>query len=403
VRRRVLATVLVALAAAPGAAQAASPPDIVSPEAIVIEAQSGDVAYAKDPDGRRPIASTTKLMTALLTLEHGGLKDTVTVPRYRAAPGESVIGLIKGEQITEADLLRGLLVYSANDAAVALATQVAGNVPSFVRMMNRRAEELGLTNTHYANPIGLDAVGNYSSARDLASLTLALRKHRFFRRTVNTNSLTLTTGAHPRTLVNRNTLLANYPWIDGVKTGYTSQAGNVLVSSGTKRGVHLVSVVIGAASKLARNDESLRLLDYAFPKFRLSRAIVAGDRVGTVPIDNRPGAELPVVASRSVARVKRRTERFAFHADLPKRVAGPIHRGEKIGQLAVLLHGRTVASIPLTAALEIPRASAARRTQDFLTRPWTLIVLGVILVLAAMLSQRRPASRPARSTEESAT
>ncbi|MEA2124115.1 MAG: hypothetical protein QOI80_897 [Solirubrobacteraceae bacterium] len=401
--RRALATVLAALAAAPAAAQAASPPDIASPEAIVIEPRSGDVAYSKDPDTRRPIASTTKLMTALLTLEHGGLQDMVTAPRYRAASGESVIGLIRGEQITEADLLRGLLVYSANDAAVALADHVAGNVPSFVRMMNRRAQELGLDNTHYANPVGLDETGNYSTARDLATLTLALRKHRFFRRTVNTNSLTLTSGAHERTLVNRNTLLADYPWIDGVKTGYTSQAGNVLVTSGTKRGVHLISVVIGAASKLARNDESLRLLDYAFPKFRVSRAIVAGDRVATIPIDNRPGAELPVVASRTVARVKRRNEKFAFHASVPRHVAGPIHRGEKIGELAVLLRGRPVARVPLTAALEIPKASAARRAQNFLTRPWTLVVLGIILVLAALLSQRRPASRPRRPSEESAT
>jgi D-alanyl-D-alanine carboxypeptidase (penicillin-binding protein 5/6) len=397
---RRFAVTLAALAAiAPASAHAANPPVIASPEAIVVEARSGDIAYTKNPDAPHAIASTTKLMTALLTLEHGGLDDVVTVPRYRGIPGESIIGLIKGEKMTVRDLLRGLLVYSANDAAVALATHVGGNVPSFVRMMNRRAEELGLKNTHYANPIGLDQTGNYSSARDLATITRTLRKRPFFRETVNTNSLTLETGAHPRTLINRNTLLPQYDWIDGVKTGFTSEAGNVLVASGFKHHVHLISVVIGSASKTARNDESIRLLNYGFTQFKRRRAISAGTRVATVPIESRPGAELPVRASRTITRVRRKDQKFAFHAEVPDQVEGPIREGERIGELAVLLNGRTVAKVPLTAALSIPKASAARRTQDFLTRPWTLIVLGVILVVAALIAQRRSPSRGSRPTE----
>jgi D-alanyl-D-alanine carboxypeptidase (penicillin-binding protein 5/6) len=392
--RRALVALLAALAAAPAGAAAAKPPEIAAPEAIVVEPQTGDVVYEKDADERRPIASTTKLMTALLTLEHGGLDETVTAPRYRAAPAEVVLGLADGEEMKEADVLRGLLIISANDAAVALADHIAGSVPSFVRMMNRRAQALGLADTHYANPIGLDDPANYSTARDLATLTRALRKHRFFRHTVNRETATLSSGAHTRTLSNRNTLLFDYPWVDGVKTGYTSQAGNVLVASGEKRGVHLISVVIGASSKTARNDQSVELLNYAFPKYRVGRATVAGKAWARIPVENRPGAELPVVPARTVRRTIRKGERFTYRADLPETVAGPKHFGDRIGKVVVLLRDKPVATVPLTAALEIPKASAARRTQDFLTRPWTLLVLGVILIAAALASQRRPRTRP---------
>ncbi len=387
----------------PATASAAERPVIAAPEAIVVDAQTGDVAFSKDPDDRRPIASTTKLMTALLTLEHGGLRDTVTAPRYRAAPAEVVLGLTKGEQIKEIDLLRALLVISANDSAVALATHIGGDVPTFVNEMNRRAQQLGLSNTHYANPIGLDDPGNYSSARDLARLTRTLRKYKVFRHIVNTNSLTLASGTNHNTLVNRNTLLAEYPWIDGVKTGYTSSAGNVLVASGTKRGVHLIAVVIGATSKAARNQQAVQLLTYGFTKYRLARTrAVAGARMASVPIRNRPGADLPVVAESSVRKVKRVTEDFTYEQQLPKSVAGPIRYGQPIGKLIVKLRGRKVATVPLTADLEIPKASAARRTQDFVTQPWTLIVVGAILVIAALLTQRRPPPRRATPREDPA-
>jgi len=387
---------LAALAGAPAASAAA--PVIDPPEAIVVEASSGDVVFAKDADGRRPIASTTKLMTALLTLERGGLKDVVTAPRYRGVPAESIMRLLPGEKIAEADLLRGLLVFSANDAAVALAMQVGGSVPSFVRLMNRRAQQLGLENTHYENPIGLDAPGNFSSARDLATLTRRLRRFRFFRRTVNTNQLTLKSGSVGRTLTNKNTLLADYPWVDGVKTGYTSQARNVLVASGAKRGVHLISVVVGASDKAARDTESVELLNYT--KFKLSRAVTDGEEFAKVPVRHRAGAELPLVAARTVRKVVRRGKRFTYVQTVPRIVEGPVGFGDRVGKLVVMLDGRPVASVPLIAGLEVPAAGLGRRTQDFLTRPWTLAAVGALLLLLAALARRRPPSP--RAPEEAA-
>lgn len=391
----VLALVLVPTAVA----TAAQAPAIDSPEAIVVEATTGDVAYEKDADTRRPMASTTKLMTALIVLEQGpdALSEVVSAPRYNALPAESIIRLAPGEKITVQDLMRALLVYSANDAAVALAKHVAGSVPSFVRMMNRRAQQLGLENTHYATPVGLDAPGNYSTARDLAALTRVLRKNRFFRHTVNSVSLTLRSGATTRTLTNRNNLLGEYPWVDGVKTGFTSQAGNVLVASGRKRGVPIISVVMGAATEAARDEQSLALLNYGFTQYEVKRATVEDVRRESIPIEHRPGAELPVAYARTIRRVVRKDEHFTYDSSLPAEIEGPVGYGDKVGEVIVSLRGERVAKVPLIAALEVPAAGFGRRVQDILTQPVTLIVLGGILLLATLLTQRRSPGDPGAS------
>ena len=162
--------------AASGAVAATPAPPVSAPSALVLEASTGDVAYAKQPDRRRAIASTTKLMTALLVLEQTKGSTVFRGARYRALPVESKIDLRAGERMSVADLLRALLIESANDAAVTLAEGVSGSRSAFVAEMNKRAQELGLKNTHYSNPIGLDTAGNYSTARDLARLTLRLRR-----------------------------------------------------------------------------------------------------------------------------------------------------------------------------------------------------------------------------------
>ena len=166
----------VALLAAPAARAADGPPQLSAPSAILIEAKTGDVLYERAADKRRPIASTTKLMTALLTMERTKLSDEVTASSYIASPIESKLSLRPGEVLSVADLLRGLMLESANDAAVTLAEHVSGSRAAFVRLMNKRARELKLADTHYDNPIGLDGPGNYSSAHDLARLAAILRK-----------------------------------------------------------------------------------------------------------------------------------------------------------------------------------------------------------------------------------
>ena len=200
----------------------------------------------------------------------------MVAPPYDPIPGESLLGLEAGERISVRDLLYGLLLPSGNDAAVTLANGAAGSVPAFVGEMNGAAGDLGLRDTSYANPIGLDEAGNYSTPRDLATLALRLRRQSLFRRIVDTPRKTLHTGAHPRTIVNHNDLLLTVPWINGVKTGYTLDAGYVLVGSGTRKGVTLLSVVMGAPSEAARDQDTLSLCATAFRSTCAGRRSRAG-------------------------------------------------------------------------------------------------------------------------------
>lgn len=394
--------VLLALMLAP-AALAADPPAIEAPAAIVVEATTGDVAYEKEADTRRAIASTTKLMTALVVLEAGELDKVVRAPAYDGLAVETVLGLAPGEEMTRADLLRGLLLASANDVAAALAKDVGGNVGSFVRLMNRRAQELGLDNTHFANPIGLDEPGNYSTARDLATLARELRQSRFFRRTVDATSFTLRSGAVSRTPTNRNELIHEYGWVNGIKTGTTQQAGYVLVASGVKRDVPIITVVLGAESEEQRDDQSVALLNYGFSQYRVKRPVVEGNRYATIPIEHRAGAELPMVATRTIRRVVPIGAELEKQVRVPEEVAGPIDYGERIGEIIVTHDGEQVAVVPLTAALEVPAAGFGRRTQDFLTQPWMLLVLGALLVVGSLVSRYRTPPPRRRASEGSAS
>ena len=250
--------VAMALAAgepSPAAAGAApAPPQVPATGWTLVDAGDRDRLAAAEPDESRSMASTTKLMTAYLALRELPLDERLVAPPYDPLPGESLLGLAPGERISVRDLLYGLLMASGNDAAVTLAEGVSGSVPAFVEEMNDAARRLGLSETSYANPIGLDEPGNYSSPHDLVELTLKLRRSRVFRRIVDTARATLRTGAHPRTVVNRNHLVGTVPWVNGVKTGYTPQAGDVLVASGTRKGITLVSVVMGAPTEAARDD-----------------------------------------------------------------------------------------------------------------------------------------------------
>ena len=292
-RAAVFAAAALALPA-PAAAQARTPScpaSVGAPSAIVIEVSTGQAACVRAPDRRRPVGSTTKLMTALLTLERAKLSQVFTASSYRPAPVESKIGLLPGERMKVRDLMRGLLIESGNDAAAALAQGVAGSQRAFVKLMNARALQLGLKNTHYENAIGLDSAGNYSSARDLVTLATVLRTDKFFKHTVNLPSVTLRSGAYPRTFANRNLLVRRYGFVNGVKTGHTLGAGYVLVGSASRHGIQLISAVLDEPSEAARDDDTMRLFDVAFKRFERIRAVVKGRTMATVPIRERAGAQ----------------------------------------------------------------------------------------------------------------
>jgi D-alanyl-D-alanine carboxypeptidase (penicillin-binding protein 5/6) len=403
-----LAAIVVLLWAAAPANARECPSEVGAPNAIVLEVSTGDVACERRANERRPVGSAVKLMTALITLERAELSDTFTASAYRPAPVESKIGLLPGERMSVRDLLRGLLVESGNDAAMALAEGVAGSERAFVRLMNRRAKGLGLTNTRYRNPIGLDEPGAHSSARDLARLAVVLRTNPFFRRTVNQPEVTLTTGAHERTFDNRNTLIPAVSWVNGVKTGSTRGAGEVLVGSGRQRGIQVVSAVLSAPSKAARNEDTLELLDFGIQAFQRITAAPVGKRLGVhVPIRYRRGAELELVVGRNGERTivpRGERERVTIKPlRYPAEVEGPIAFGTELGTAAVLQDGRRIATVPLMAATEVPAAGVVQRTKAWFTRPIGVVLAFAVLsgtVLLARWRRRSGGPRRRRAREE---
>src|SRR6478752_6603132 len=389
IRRGILSAAVCAAALVPCAAAHAAPPAITAPEAILVEPQTQDVVYARHAGMRRPMASTTKLMTALLTLEHTHLSDVFTAAPYSPAAGESLMGLRTGERLTVADLLRGLLIVSANDAAHTLAVDVAGSQKRFVRMMNRRARELGLHDTHYANPVGLDAPGNYSSAADLVKLALVLRQNAFFRATTNMPTATLHSGSRVRRLVNRNTLVRTVPYVSGVKTGHTNSAGYVLVGSATRGGVTLLSAVLGDSSEATRDSDSLRLLRYGLSRYHRVEPVRRGARFGDTALKYRD-TRVDLVAARSLLRVARRGERITTHVTgAPSEIEGPMAKGTKVGTIVVRQRGRVIGRVPLVTARDIAAPTLGQRLGDYLDRSSTRAVLAVLAACSLYLALMR--------------
>jgi D-alanyl-D-alanine carboxypeptidase (penicillin-binding protein 5/6) len=260
-------------------------------------------------------------------LERAKLDDVFTAVPYEAQAAESRINLKAGERMSVRDLLRALLLESANDAAATLAVGVSGSQAAFVGEMNARARELGLRHTAYANPIGLDEPGNHSSARDLAKLTRRLRTNAFFRRTVAMRSARLTTGDHARQIENTNDLLGSPPGVNGVKTGHTLDAGYVLVGSATRGRVNVLSVVLGdpgVAAPRCRHARPPALRALPLPR-GADRAAGPGGRhrAGQVPRGGphraRPGAR--------VLKIMRRGERPLATVSAKKVLEGPLPRG----------------------------------------------------------------------------
>ena len=398
---RALALVLLAGALLPAAGHAADRPPrcpVDVPSAIVIEVSTGTVACATNPTERRSIASTTKLMTALLTLERAKLSDVYTAADYQPSPAESKIGLERGEKMSVRDLMRGLLVESANDAAVTLAEGVSSSKRAFVRAMNRRAQQLDLEDTHYANPIGLDDPGNYSSARDLVTLARVLRTNRFFRTTVDRPSVRLTTGNHPRTFDNRNTLVRNTSWVNGVKSGHTSQAGYVLVGSGLRNHIQLVSAVLGTSSLAARDAATKTILERNFQKFQRITVVRRGTVMTRVPIRYRRGAELALEAGGTDRRIVPRGQRDDVDARVvgrPDDVAGPILAGKGFGAVEIVQNGRVVGRVPLVAGSSVPAADLEQKAKSWFTSPLPLLL--VVAVIAGTFLIGRQLRRTVRN------
>ena len=357
-------------------------PAVRGDAATVVDARTGEVLLADAADERHAIASATKLMTALLALERAEPGDVFTAPAYRPmSPIESMIRLRAGERMKVEDLLRAIMLESANDAAVTLAEGVSGSREAFVAEMNDRAAQLRLANTSYANPIGLDDPENYSSAEDLAALARRLLRDRLFARIADSPSTVLRSGARTRRIANRNLLVRRHPFVSGVKTGHTREAGFVLVGSAERGGAEVVSVVLGEPSESARDADTLALLRWGLDQFRRAQPLVAGRTVERRAVKGHDRQAVRLVPARTVALTVRKGSAARVRVRAPEAVEGPLDARARVGTADVVYRGKVVERVPLLTASAVP-APPDEEGSNF---GWPLAALASLVLAAALL------------------
>ncbi len=317
--------------------------------AVVIDMETGRVLLSYHENEPLPMASTTKVMTALLALENGNLDDVVTVSQNAyGVPGTSIY-LSLGEHIRLRDLLYGLLLASGNDAAVAIAEHIGGDVETFCRMMNQRAQELGCQDTVFVNPNGLPADGHHTTALDLALIAREAMSHELFREIVSTQRATIPWEgrSYDRVLNNKNRLLSDYEGATGIKTGYTRAAGRCLVFGAQRDGLEVVGVTLHCADWF---DESARLMDLAFERYEGFTAFSQGETVRVVPVAHGTQETVAVCALQALKAAIPKGSLPSLELDLPDQLDAGLPRGQQVGEARLTLNGETLAVTPLVVS-----------------------------------------------------
>lgn len=348
-------------------------PDVEMASGVLV-APDGRELWSRAADESRAMASTTKIMTGLLVLERADPDSTVKVSGYAAHVGESGVDLKEGDRYAVRELLEAMLVKSGNDAAIALAEHVAGTEPGFVELMNLRAEELGLTATHFANPHGLDAAEHHTSASDLATLARVAMENPEFRRIVGLDEVTIKGSPGSHELENSNLLIGDYPDATGVKTGWTNDAGYCLVASADRDGIELIAVVLGTEGESVRFDSAKRLLDWGFDHYGTRRLASADESIGTVPVADYLDRSVPaVVASDAVAPVFDLDGEVGRTVALPNSIDAPVAVGQRIGTLSITQGERLLAQVPIVSTSDVPAPGFFEKIWIGLVRAWRSI------------------------------
>ena len=324
---------------------------ISAKRAYVLDAVSGRVLYERNPDERSLIASTTKIMTALVVCEQCNVLDRMRIPKEAVGIEGSSMYLQEGEVLTLQELLYGLMLQSGNDAAVALAIYCGGTVEGFAELMNDKARNIGLRNTHFENPNGLDSPGHYSTARDLAVLAAYAMENPIFRKTVSTKSLMI----GQRYLTNHNKLLWRVEGTDGVKTGFTKAAGRILVSSAERNDRRLVAVTLDAPDDW--NDHAA-LLEAGFSRYAETKIVTQGQFVDTLEVAGGENQRVTVLAAEDFVYALAPEEQPQLMLPGPGFVYAPAVEGADAGVAYVVLDGKAIGKVPVvygqTIEQEIP-------------------------------------------------
>lgn len=338
--------------------------------AILMEESTGNILYESNPDERLPIASVTKVMTMLLIMEavdSGKISfdDMVTVSENAMSYGGSTMFLETGEQLTVNDMLKGIAVASANDGCVAMAEHLAGSESAFVDMMNEKAKELGMENTHFMNTNGLDEDDHYSSARDVAIMSRELMKHETIFNYTSIWMDTLRGGKFQ--LANTNKLIRFYDGANGLKTGSTSKALCCLSAAAKRNDMQLIAVVLGAPTSAERFASAKSLLDYGFANYAVNTQITAGDEVQKIAVEKGVDKEVDVVAGDSCSTLvkKGQEDNITKEIKIDETITAPIEAGQKIGTMTISRDGEVIADIDLNASSAVEKKGIGLIIKDF--------------------------------------
>ena len=337
---------------------------------ILMEESTGNILYENNPDERLPIASVTKVMTMLLIMEAVdsgkiNLDDMVTVSENAMSYGGSTMFLETGEQLTVNDMLKGIAVASANDGCVAMAEHLAGSESAFVDMMNEKAKELGMENTHFMNTNGLDEDDHYSSARDVAIMSRELMKHETIFNYTSIWMDTLRGGKFQ--LANTNKLIRFYDGANGLKTGSTSKALCCLSAAAKRNDMQLIAVVLGAPTSAERFASAKSLLDYGFANYAVNTQITAGDEVQKIAVEKGVDKEVGVVAGDSCSTLvkKGQEDNITKEIKIDETISAPIEAGQKIGTMTISRDGEVIADIDLNASSAVEKKGIGLIIKDF--------------------------------------
>jgi len=366
-------------------ALASTAPDVSIPSGV-LRTTDGRTLWERDADAVRPIASITKVMTALVVLDQVDPAETVTVSAQAAAVRESGVDLVAGQRLTVQQLLEAMLVPSANDAAYALAEHVAGGEEAFVRLMNQKAADVGLKQTRFANPHGLDGPGHHSTARDIATLTTIAMSNPRFASIVALPAITMSNGGSAKRFENSNELLGTYAGLEGVKTGWTRGAGYCLAASAHRDDVGLVAVVLGAGSENERFRQTEKLLDWGFSHYAFRQVASAEETAGLVPVTTYLDRTVTAVVQHdAVVPVFDLDGEVTARVDMIAEVTAPVERGQRLGTLTVVQGSRLLAQVPIVAATGIERPDRWESFRIWLTRAWRTAFGGDLQAEAAQV------------------
>lgn len=357
----------------------AGEPKLDSRIAVIYDRKTNRVLFGKQENKKSAMASTTKIMTCIVVLENAKLSDEVTISAKSAGTGGSRLKLKKGDKITVLNLLYGLMLRSGNDAAVALAEHVGGSIEGFAELMNKKAEELGLKNTHFVTPHGLDDPEHYTTALELAKLTDYALENEMFSKIVNTKSCAISINNNITEIANTNELLGVLTGVNGVKTGFTNNAGRCLVTSVNRNDMNIITVVLGADTKKIRTSDSIKLIEYAYKNYKevnlekiINEKFVKWKEINEKQIQIIKGKSnnielvLDEIANKTLTIKEGDSDKLNIEINCLCLLEAPVKQNEIIGQLRLTLGEEVIETINIKNRKEIKRKDSMDYLRLFL-------------------------------------